>query len=75
MPDLIRPHELAQPEVELRMQELVLAPRGTRHEQLAVDDLVAIPVVGEQVEVVRRPAGCFGDHEHTVNSLGRGTQC
>ena len=58
---------LADEEVQLRNRLLVTPPGSGRHEQLPVDDLVAVAVVGQRVHVVDRPVPRKLWHVHTID--------
>ena len=63
--------EIAQASREQEDEPLMVERWRRRHEQLAVDDLVTIAVVGDGVEAIHGPAPRRGHVRHPLLSHGR----
>jgi len=59
---------LTRPELDQLAFEIDRGLRDIRAEQVPVDELVAVPVVGEGVHHLQRPLGVRLRHGHTVRS-------
>ena len=61
-------------QVQLPHPALMATPGGRAHQQLAVDEFVAVPVVREGEHVVASPNSSRDRHSHTVRSAVGGRQ-